>query len=77
LAQIFSDVMTASSMNDGTAIIDRHDFSSYQKIVDVGGAHGALLALILDRHPEPAAVLFDGSEVIASGVSWRHVYVCG
>ena len=77
LAQIFSDVMTTSSMNEGAAIIDGHDFSGYQKIVDVGGAHGALLALILDSHPGPGAVLFDAPEVIAGahGSIDKHVAV--
>ena len=77
LAQILSDVMTTSSMNEGAAIIDGHDFSGYQKIVDVGGAHGALLALILDSHPGPGAVLFDAPEVIAGahGSIDKHVAV--
>jgi hypothetical protein len=64
LGQTFSDVMTRSSVNDGVAIVDAHDFSRYKAIVDVGGAHGAMLALILERYPEPSGVLFDAPEVI-------------
>ena len=53
LAQIFNDVMTSASSDEGTAIAAAHDFSGYRRIVDVGGGHGALLAAILDRYPGP------------------------
>lgn len=66
LAQIFNDAMSSGSANVGAAIVDSHDFSGYRKIVDVGGGHGALLALILDRNVTASGVLFDTPEVIAS-----------
>ncbi|MDQ4075618.1 MAG: helix-turn-helix domain-containing protein [Chloroflexota bacterium] len=66
LAKIFNDVMTSGTTADAAAIVAAHDFSAYHKIVDVGGGHGALLALILDRNPQASGVLFDAPQVIAS-----------
>lgn len=66
MAQIFNDLMTRGSASDGAAIADRHDFSDYRTIVDVGGGHGALLALVLDRNTTSSRVLFDAPQVIAS-----------
>jgi O-methyltransferase domain len=74
-AQIFNDVMTSASSDDGTAIAAAHDFSGYRRIVDVGGGHGALLAAVLDRHPVALGVLFDLLEVVESahGTIDRHI----
>ncbi|HEU5102306.1 MAG TPA: methyltransferase [Roseiflexaceae bacterium] len=66
LAQIFNNAMAVGSTQDGAAIVDAHDFAGYRKIVDVGGGHGALLALILDRNAPASGVLFDSPQVIAS-----------
>ncbi len=66
LAKIFNDLMTGATTDEGAAIVAAHDFSPYQRIVDVGGGHGALLALILDRNPQVTGVLFDAPQVIAS-----------
>jgi O-methyltransferase domain len=52
-AKIFNDVMTSDSSDEGAAIAAAHDFSSYQRIVDVGGGHGALLTAVLDRYLGP------------------------
>ena len=75
LAQIFNDVMTSASSDEGTAIAAAHDFSGYRRIVDVGGGHGALLAAILDRYPGPVGVLFDLSDVVetAHGAIDSHI----
>jgi hypothetical protein len=75
LAQIFNDVMTSASGNEGAAIAAAHDFSGYRRIVDVGGGHGALLAAILDRYPGPSGVLFDLPDVVetARGEIDRHI----
>jgi hypothetical protein len=51
--------MTSDSSDEGASIAAAHDFSGYQRIVDVGGGHGALLAAVLDRYPGPSGVLFD------------------
>jgi hypothetical protein len=41
------------------------DLSSFQRIADVGGGHGSLLAQILRRNPGLKGVLFDLPEVVA------------
>jgi len=74
-AQVFNDAMTTSSVDEGPDIVAAHDFSRYGSVVDVGGGHGALLALILDSYPGVTGVLFDGPEVVAGarGAIDRHV----
>ncbi len=66
LAQIFNDMMSGRSKADGDSIVAAHDFTQYQKVVDVGGGHGVMLALILDQSPNSHGVLFDSAQVIAN-----------
>ncbi|MCH8258449.1 MAG: hypothetical protein IIA75_11210 [Proteobacteria bacterium] len=40
------------------------DFSGIEKMVDVGGAFGALLLAILDKQPQMKGILFDQSAVV-------------
>jgi hypothetical protein len=67
--------MTSASSDEGAAIAAAYDFSGYRRIVDVGGGHGALLAAILDRYPDPSGVLFDLPDVVetAHGAINRHI----
>jgi SAM-dependent methyltransferase len=51
-----------------TAIVDAYDFSKFERIVDIGGGHGALLIGILTANPRVHGVLHDLPEVVA-GVS--------
>jgi O-methyltransferase domain len=45
-----------------------------ERIVDVGGGHGALLAAVLDRYPGPFGVLFDLPDVeTAHGAIDSHI----
>lgn len=46
------------------AIVESYDFSRASRIVDVAGAHGALLAEILQRNPKSRGVLFDLPHVV-------------
>jgi len=41
-----------------------HDFSSYARVVDVGGSQGVLLAAVLQAHPSCRGILFDLPHVI-------------
>jgi hypothetical protein len=74
-AKIFNDVMTSASTDEGAAIAAAHDFSGYRRILDVGGGHGALLAAVLDRYPDPVGLLFDLPDVVetAHGAIDRHI----
>jgi len=40
-------------------IVRTYDFSGLSRIVDIGGAHGALLLAILEAYPSAAGILFD------------------
>jgi hypothetical protein len=75
LAQVFNDVMTVNSVDEGPAVVGAYDFFRYRHLVDVGGGHGALLALILDRNPDATGILFDAPTVVAStrGAIERHI----
>ena len=41
-----------------------YDFSSYERIVDVGSAHGTLMTAVLKANPSPRGVLFDLPHVV-------------
>lgn len=47
-----------------TAIVDAYDFSKFERVVDVGGGHGALLFGILAANPRLRGVLHDLPEVV-------------
>ena len=64
LAQIFNETMTSVSQAHNPAIVASYDFSSFQKIVDVGGGHGSLLFAILNANPLLKGVLFDLPHVV-------------
>jgi SAM-dependent methyltransferase len=48
-----------------TAIVDAYDFSRFERIVDIGGGHGALLLAILTANPRVQGVLYDLAGVVA------------
>jgi O-methyltransferase domain/Dimerisation domain len=48
-----------------TAIVDAYDFSRFERVVDIGGGHGALLIGILSAHPRVRGVLHDLPGVVA------------
>lgn len=62
----FQNAMTASSGRVANAIVAAYDFSGIERLADVGGGHGLLLAAILNANPRMQGVLFDRPEVIAS-----------
>jgi hypothetical protein len=54
------------------AIAAAYKFFKFRTLVDVGGAHGALLATILKANPKLNGVLFDQPSVIAGARNSRH-----
>jgi hypothetical protein len=62
---IFQAAMTSGSTLAGEAVTQAYDFSGIERIADVGGGHGALLASILRRNPDMQGVLFDRPEIVA------------
>jgi hypothetical protein len=65
--ETFARAMTNSSANSVGAIVEAYDISGIERLADVGGGHGLLLASILRRYPAMQGVLFDRDEVV-SGV---------
>jgi hypothetical protein len=57
--------MTANSGLEACAILGAYDFSGINRIADVGGGHGLLLASILEAYPQVTGVLYDLPEVVA------------
>jgi O-methyltransferase domain/Dimerisation domain len=64
--QIFSRSMTDLGNQASQAVATTYDFSKFNTIVDVGGAHGNLISEIVRSYPHLTGILFDLSEVIAN-----------
>lgn len=64
-ARHFANAMGNISAVVADAVVAQYDVSTYQKIVDVGGSHGTLLAALLRANPAAKGVLFDRPNVIA------------
>jgi SAM-dependent methyltransferase len=60
----FNQAMTEMSAAVGEAIVKAYDFSSFGKIVDVGGGHGHLLSTVLAANPRAKGVVYDQPEVV-------------
>jgi SAM-dependent methyltransferase len=63
-AQHFSRAMSGISGLATGPVLASYDFSAALKVVDVGGAHGALLRGILEKYPKATGVLFDLPHVV-------------
>jgi SAM-dependent methyltransferase len=57
--QAFDDAMASYTAATSAAVVAGYDFSKFEKIVDVGGGNGALIAAILEKAPRAAGVTFD------------------
>lgn len=84
-AAVFNDSMSGVTALINDAVLSLYDFSGFEKIVDVGGGHGALITSILKKNPQLKGVLFDAPEVIegarprieAAGIADRCETVAG
>lgn len=63
---IFNAAMTGNSRHVDLGIVAAYDFSHFERIVDIGGGQGSLLAAILAANPEVRGVLFDLPHVVAT-----------
>ncbi len=63
--KVFNDAMTSMSMGAGAAVLAGYDFTGINKLVDVGGGHGLLLAAVLQQYPQMKGVLCDAPSVVA------------
>jgi hypothetical protein len=66
-AAVFNAAMTALSNAHYTGVVDAYDFQPIRKVVDVGGGHGRLLAMILTANPKMHGVLFDLPHALEGG----------
>ncbi len=64
LAEIFNDAMTGNANVNHGAVVGVYDFSGVQRLVDVGGGHGALVARIAKATPGLRGVIYDLPSVI-------------
>src|SRR5262245_26866932 len=62
----FSAAMASISGVENPAIARAYDFGRFATLVDVGGAHGHLLATILRRHRKLCGILYDQPQVVAA-----------
>jgi hypothetical protein len=62
---VLNQAMTAVSGTLLAPALSAFDFTRFDRIVDVGGGHGALLATVLTGHRTAQGVLFDLPHVIA------------
>ncbi len=61
----FSAAMASISGTESEAVARAYPFGKLATLVDVGGAHGHLLAAILRRHKKLRGVLYDQPQVVA------------
>ncbi len=61
----FNRWMAAATGTTAAAVVAAYDFSSFGRVVDVGGGYGALVAAVLRAFPGPSGVLFDLPAVVA------------
>jgi len=64
-ARNFNDAMKGLTEMINAAVLEAHDFSGVDKMVDVAGGTGGLIGAILGAHPRLRGVLFDLPQVIA------------
>jgi hypothetical protein len=68
-AAVFNDSMTGVTAAANESIMSLYDFSSFNKVVDVGGGHGGLITSILKSNPQAKGVLFDAPQVVSGARS--------
>jgi hypothetical protein len=65
----FAASMASISGAENDAIARAYDFGRFDRLVDVGGAHGHLLATILRRHRKLRGVLYDQPQVVGGAAA--------
>ena len=65
----FSASMAAISGTENEAVARAYPFARHTRLVDVGGAHGHLLATILRRNKKLRGVLYDQTQVVAGAAA--------
>ena len=71
--RVFAASMASISGAENPAIARAYPFGRLRRLVDVGGAHGHLLATILRRHAKLRGVLYDQPQVVAGAAARGYV----
>jgi cyclopropane fatty-acyl-phospholipid synthase-like methyltransferase len=56
---IFNKNMSANTEQSANAVVEAYDFSGVNRVIDLAGGRGALIAAILKRYPQAQGVLTD------------------
>jgi hypothetical protein len=64
-SEIFNRAMTVASTSVAPLVAEAYDFSGINRLADIAGGHGYLLAQILKANPNVKGILFDVPPVIA------------
>jgi hypothetical protein len=64
LSELFSSAMGNAARQIQRPVIDAYDLSDVRRLIDIGGAHGHLVAAILSRYPKMNGVVFDLPNVV-------------
>ncbi|MGI9069982.1 MAG: methyltransferase [Bryobacteraceae bacterium] len=75
-AETFNRSMTNLSAAMLEPIVNAYDFSSIDRLADVGGGRGMLLASVLTRYPQMRGVVYDLPEVLAGAICEPHFSTC-
>lgn len=59
VAAVFNHAMAQLTRLVAAEVVRVYDFAGMRRIVDVGGGYGALLAAVLEAHPDAHGVLYD------------------
>jgi len=73
--RIFDEAMTGLSMQVSQAVVAAYNFSAHQKVVDIGGGQGTLIASILQAHDTVNGILFDLPSVVKN--ARKHLELAG
>jgi SAM-dependent methyltransferase len=65
MAAVFDEAMAAFAPVTSAAVAASYDFSTFGKVVDVGGGNGAILIGILRANPSLRGIVFDQPHAIA------------
>jgi hypothetical protein len=84
-ADLFNEAMVAITQFVAPVVASAYDFSGIGRLIDVGGGHGELLAVILNAYPALRGAIFDlpscaegaARHLADAGVSGRCEFVAG
>lgn len=62
--EVFNDGMRITTKDDIEMILEKYDFSNFERIIDIGGGNGALLISILEKYKNCIGILYDLPNVI-------------